>query len=103
MLNFVLVSQTLDYDRERACLSRSFPWILKPESPFLATWEKIVLATLSVMAILIPYNVTFEQSGKVGVAVLLMTIVLLFDIFIQISTAVRTSEGNLIEQHLLYC
>ncbi|PSN30787.1 hypothetical protein C0J52_15296 [Blattella germanica] len=88
-----VIQQTSEFDSQRVCLTGNFPWILKPESPFLKVWDRIILCDILITTAIIPYNAVYLMNMTIAAVVLMFSSLYICDIYIQMTTAFLTRDG----------
>ncbi|PSN30784.1 hypothetical protein C0J52_15296 [Blattella germanica] len=88
-----ITEQTSEFDSQRVCLTGNFPWILKPESPFLKVWDRIILCDILITTAIIPYNAVYLMNMTIAAVVLMFSSLYICDIYIQMTTAFLTRDG----------
>ncbi|PSN30790.1 hypothetical protein C0J52_15296 [Blattella germanica] len=87
-----VIQQTSEFDSQRVCLTGNFPWILKPESPFLKVWDRIILCDILITTAIIPYNAVYLMNMTIAAVVLMFSSLYICDIYIQMTTAFLTRD-----------
>lgn len=91
----ILQQQTTLKQTDEICLSTSWPWILQPESTFIMIWDTVLVFIILIVAVLYPYQICFVRkfTEASNVVMFLVDVMYIFDIILQIFTAVETDTG----------
>lgn len=105
-LDLLVLSEEVELKIQAICLNSECPFVMEPTSSFRRFCDYLILAAVLLQSAILPYNISFnrEFSQIVFSMTILLDLVYFFDIYLQISTAVkrRMHSINTTERIILY-
>lgn len=97
-LDLIVLSADVDLKMKAICLTKKFPFVLESTSGCRRAWEYLHLLCIIILSTVNPYLASFERKIPLGALsyLLFAEIVCFFDIGVQMSTAILSTGGNII-------
>nr|XP_022919369.1 uncharacterized protein LOC111428182 [Onthophagus taurus] len=97
-LDMLVIAQEIKLVTDTVFLKKSFPWILQPSSPVLIGWNRLITFAFLVHAVCYMYTITVapEVNNSYIIYHAIISMLWICDLYIEMSTAVQTTEHFLI-------